>query len=63
MIVTYRDGSCDINKTGGKAYGLWQLSHAGFNVPEWIALPADMFFEFLGDKLSLYRSLDNRSYR
>ncbi len=57
MIVTYRDGSCDINKTGGKAYGLWQLSHAGFNVPEWIALPADMFFEYLGDKLSLYRSL------
>ena len=57
MIVTYRDTSCDINKTGGKAYNLWRLSRGGFNVPVWIALPVDMFFDALGGELLQYRLL------
>lgn len=47
----------NIQNIGGKAFNLNRLSSIGANVPQWIVLSAEVFFDFLGDSKDEYRRI------
>lgn len=47
----------EMNKIGGKAYNLVKLKKSGFNVPPFIVLTTEFFFDFLSDKREELKNL------
>ena len=46
-----------VENIGGKAFNLERLCAMGENVPEWLVLSSELFFELLGDNTAQYRRL------
>lgn len=59
MIFEPNNNKIDKEKIGGKAYNLLHLNALNVNVPKWIALTSDCFYEFLGTNKEQYLSLLN----
>lgn len=58
MIYSFKSQNVDKEKMGGKAFNLYHLSRIKeINVPKWICLSTDIFYEFLGDNENNYKAL------
>ena len=59
MIYELNSKKISKDKIGGKAFNLLHLSNLNVNVPKWIALTSDCFYEFLGKNKEQYINLLN----
>lgn len=46
IIYTSDERHKDIRLVGGKAYSLWQLKTAGFNIPTWFVVPSNVIEQY-----------------
>ncbi len=57
MNILPKNTNPTIDQVGGKAYHLEKLCEIGCKVPDFFVLSSDIFFEFLGNRLTEYRDI------
>lgn len=57
MNSIYENTATEVAEIGGKAFHLERLCAMGMNVPQFLVLPSQLFWEFLGEARTEYRRL------